>query len=255
MDIVLTYIHHNCFCLRAEGRVLVFDYPTAEHRSPGARDAVRRAVAGHRAVVLFSHSHADHCSPDVALAVRDATEVRYVLSYDVPEMVPQLDPEAGLAGAVVVEPGDVPGGGSVGEAVRVDEDLSVRALESNDLGVAFLIDLGRLRVYFGGDLAAWVWPEMEPQAAEFTRGFFARSLEAVRDFAPHVAFTDCDYRLPGWAGFEEFATSVRPQVLVPTHDFGMPDVVREYAGTIQVPNVGVVTYERTGDETRVTITP
>lgn len=251
MDLTVTYIHHNCFCLACAGRVLVFDYPDAAHRSPGAEAAVRRAVAGRRAVALFSHSHADHCSADILDAARDAAELRLVLSYDVPDMVPELD----LPGAVVVEPGDAPGGGDVGPAVEVDEELRVRALESNDLGVAFLVELSGLRIYYGGDLAAWLWPGMDGAGAAHTGEFFARSMAAVRAFAPHVAFTDCDHRLPNRAGFAEFARLVRPQALVPTHDFGMPDVVAEYARSVRVEGVRIVVYAATGDETALRVGP
>lgn len=256
MELTVTYVRHNCFCLRAAGRVLVFDYPAEKHRGPEAEAIVARAAKGRRAVALFSHSHADHCSPDVARALAGAAEIRWVLSYDVPDMIPELDPEgAGPKDAVVLEPGDDPRGGDPGPWTAVDDELTVAALESNDLGVAFLIRLGPLRVYYGGDLALWAWPGTDEAAQAQVRAYFDRSLEAVRAFNPHLAFTDCDHRLPDRAGFTHFAHTVRPPLLVPTHDFGMPEPLREYAATIHAPGVTILTYDTPGHEMTVTVDP
>lgn len=249
MDLAITYVHHDCFCLEAAGWTLLFDYPDAAHRPPGAREAVARALAGRRVAVCFSHSHADHCAADVLDAAQDAAQLHLVLSYDVPQMVPALD----LPGAVVPEPGDDPRGGDPGPWAGVGPGLRARALESNDLGVTFCLDVGGLRVYHGGDLAAWLWPggpdgqgDPDDAGAAHTRAFFERSLEAVAAFAPHVAFACCDPRLPGRGGFARFAEVVRPPVLVPMHDFGQPGAVGEYALGVRVPGVAVLAFAALG---------
>lgn len=245
MEIVVTYVHHDCFCLDAAGWTLLFDYPDAAHRPPGAREAVARALAGRRVAACFSHSHADHCAADVPDAAREAVELRLVLSYDVPQMVPALD----RPGAVVLEPGDDPRGGDPGPWAEVGPGLRARALESNDLGVAFCLDVGGLRVYHGGDLAAWLWPGPDGRdgaGADQVRAFFERSLEAVAAFGPHVAFACCDPRLPGRGGFARFAEAVRPPVLVPMHDFGRPRAVGEYALGAAPPGVTVLAFTATG---------
>lgn len=242
MDATVTYVHHNCFCLAAGAMALVFDYPAREHRREGADEVVRRLLAGREAYVFFSHSHADHCSPEVLELLDGAASATLVLSYDVPDMVPELD----LPGAVVVEPGDDPAGGVPGEAVRAGA-LAVSALESNDLGVAFFINAGGLRIYYGGDLAEWLWPGTDEAGAAHVRGFFGRSLDAVRAFAPHVAFMDCDRRLPNLAGYERFARAVRPPVLVPTHDFGDPATMPADAALDGLPETRVMVYRAMGD--------
>jgi hypothetical protein len=242
LDVAVTYVHHDCFCLDAAGWTLLFDYPDAAHRPPGARGAVRRALAGRRAAACFSHSHADHCGADVFEAARDAAGLHLVLSFDVPEMVPGLD----RPGAVVLEPGDDPRGGDPGPWAGVGPGLRARALESNDLGVAFCLDVGGLRVYHGGDLAAWLRPGQDAAGAAAVRAFFERSLAAVAAFAPHVAFACCDPRLPGRGGFARFAEVVRPPVLVPMHDFGRPRDVGAYALGAVPPGVEVLAFEVTG---------
>jgi len=242
MELTVTYVHHNCFCVTLGSRALVFDFPAREHRGPRAADVVRQTLAGREATILFSHSHADHCSAEIADIAKAAKSATYVLSYDVPDMVPELD----LPGAVVLEPGDDPGGGCPGEELDAG-GLAVSALESNDLGVAFLIRAQGLKIYYGGDLAEWLWPGTDETGRDQTSAFFGRSLDAVAAFGPDLAFTDCDLRLPNLAGFERFAKAVRPRVLVPTHDFGNPAGVSAAAAAIQVPDTRIVTYAACGD--------
>ncbi|BBD06750.1 MBL fold metallo-hydrolase [Desulfovibrio ferrophilus] len=247
MDLTVTYVYHNCFCVTLDNRALVFDFPDQEHRNAEAADVVSKTLTGREASIFFSHSHADHCSAEIIdIASRSAASTTYFLSYDVPDMIPELD----LPGAIVVEPGDDPAGGVPGDIYSAGE-LTVSALESNDLGVAFFIRVEGLRLYYGGDLAEWVWPEADETGNAHTRAFFGRSLDAVRAFEPDLAFTDCDLRLPNLAGFERFARTVRPKVLVPTHDFGNPTGVASAASGIDMPETRLMTYSRTGDNFNV----
>ena len=242
MDVTVTYVRHNCFCVNTGNLAMVFDYPAHEHRGDEAEGVVRRILAGREAYVFFSHSHDDHCSPDILGPLTEAARATLVLSYDVPDMVPELD----LPGAVVLEPGDDPAGGAPGSVVQAG-GLSVRALESNDLGVAFLIAMNGLKIYYGGDLAEWLWSDANEAGHAHVRAFFGRSLNAVRAFGPDLAFTDCDKRLPNWAGFQRFARAIRPGALVPTHDFGDPAAVAAHARSLSLPGTQVMTYAATGD--------
>lgn len=248
MDLCVTYVHHNCFCLDLDEKTLVFDYPDHEHRPEAAEAVVRDALRGRDAYIFFSHSHADHCSADILEPAKAARSVRFVLSYDVPDMVPELD----LPRAAVVEPGDDPAGGCPGEPVTAG-DLTVSGLESNDLGVAFFIRAGGLKLYFGGDLAEWTWPGTDETAQAHTRAFFGRSLDAVAAFGPEMAFMDCDLRLPNLGGFERFARTVRPQALVPTHDFGNPTGVAAAASAIRVEGTRMLTYSACGERIELSL--
>lgn len=250
MNLTITYVHHNCFLVDDGLRVLLFDYPAEAHRHPEAESVVRRALAGREAVAFFSHSHSDHCSADVLGPLAEAGRAHLVLSDDVPDMIPALD----LPGAAVLEPGDDPRGGDPGPAASVG-GLVVRAIESNDLGAAFLVDAGDYRLYYGGDLAEWLWPGQDAASQEQVRAFFGRSIETVRAFGPDAAFTDCDARLPGRGGFERFAREVRPRFLVPTHDFGIPGLVMDYTAKLDLPGTRVMSYAACGDAEHFDLEP
>jgi len=233
MRVEIAYVHHSCFVLGLAGRALLFDWPAPEHRPAGAEAVVRGLLAGRRAAVLFSHSHADHCSPDVLGVLPDPGGTTFILSYDVPDMVPELD----LPGALVVDP-DTPGeaGG-----------IRVSCLEANDLGVAFMLEVEGLRAYFSGDLAAWTWDTLDATARAQVEGYFEESLARAADFGPRVVFHNADPRLANWAGGCRAAEVLRPRLFVPCHAFGRVDRVAEFAGRCVVPGVEMFAYATPGD--------
>lgn len=234
MNALITYVFHNCFILELGGRTLVFDFPSPEHRNSEARGVVQKALNGADAYVFFSHSHADHCSPEIIDLAAKAASVRYVLSYDVPDMFPELDVE----GAVVVEP--------EGEEYQAG-DLAVTALESTDLGVAFLIRAPEGLVYFGGDLAEWTWDNLADTAREHETAYFDECLEALKAFGPDIAFANLDLRLPNLGGGPKLLAHVAPKVFVPMHGFGMTGELAAAAGRLRAPGTAIFIYKNTGD--------
>lgn len=233
MRLAVTYVHHDCFVLRLGGRTLLFDWPDPAHRPPEAAPLVRAALAGADAWIFFSHSHPDHCCADVRDLARDAARVRYVLSFDVPDMVPELD----LEGAFIVEP----------EAALDADGVRVAGLEANDLGVAFLVESEGVRIYFSGDLALWDWPGLDPAARRFTGDYFAGSLERAAAFAPHLALVNADPRLASWSGACAALEALRPKLFVPMHAFGDTGRVAEFAAGCPAPGVDIFAYARPGD--------
>lgn len=243
MHVAVTYIHHDCFVLRLGGRTLLFDWPDAAHRTPAAEAAVRRALAGADLWVFFSHSHPDHCSADVRDLVRDAARACWVLSFDVPDMVPDLD----LEGAFIAEPDESP-------SASMDADgLAVSCIEANDLGVAFLVECEGVRLYFSGDLALWDWPESDAAARRHTEDYFAASLAQVAAFGPHLALVNADPRLASWSGACRVAQALAPRLFVPMHAFGDTARVAEFAAACSVPGVDVFAYSRPGDTRELTL--
>jgi L-ascorbate metabolism protein UlaG (beta-lactamase superfamily) len=237
MDI--TYIHHDCFIVRHAGRVLLFDYPRPSHLPAGAAEMAAPLLRGADLVVFFSHGHPDHFDPDILAVTAQAASRRFVVSDDVADMFPDsLPPDA-----VIMAP----------DQTRQVEGFSVSTLESNDLGVAYLIETPGKRLYFGGDLAQWDWPTLPERAREETCRFFTSALSRIAAFAPDAAFTNCDFRLDSLGGVVAFAQTVRPGLLVPMHLFGdasrlwtLPARIAE-AMPPDAPDVPVFCYAAPGD--------
>ena len=72
----ITYIHHSCFLIELEQLYLLFDYVkgTLPVLSPD-KDLL----------VLVSHRHGDHFSPDIFDLAEQHPKIRYILSDDIGE--------------------------------------------------------------------------------------------------------------------------------------------------------------------------
>ncbi len=243
MTIRITYVHHNCFFLEIGGRTLLFDYPSEEHRTEAARALVERKVAGADLWVVISHSHPDHFTPEVAAFAGRAARCKFIVSYDVPEMYPEFEYDAGLD-VTVLDP-DEP---------AIVQGVPVRAFESTDLGVGFLFSFPGCRVYFGGDVAAWVWEKLDPRSRAAGQAYFDTTLAELVRHGVDIAFSNTDKRLENWAGGLEFVRTVRPRVFVPMHVFGKTQWVREFAELLRekgdLPET-LFTYQYSGDSLEV----
>jgi L-ascorbate metabolism protein UlaG (beta-lactamase superfamily) len=234
----IVYAHHNCFVIQGGGATLVFDYPHRDHRTEGAEAVVARALEGAEAYVFVSHSHADHCSDDVIeLARQRAASVRWVLSFDVPEMVPAFE---GLPDSIVVDPDE--------GRMPVADGITVQGLDATDLGVAFLIDTPWARIAFNGDLAEWAWQALDERARQHEIDYFTQCLEQLRDFGPDVVLANTDPRLPSWGGATRLVETLRPPVFVPMHAFGRPSLLTRWRESLgERPGTRMFAYEEPGD--------
>ncbi len=237
MRAVVTYVHHNCFLLRLGDRLFLFDYPSSNHLPGEAAAVVRdriREQADAALVIMISHSHEDHFDPAMREAVSAFASPLFIASEDVADMYPEaLPPDA-----LVLEP----------DMKATRRGLVVEALESNDLGVAFLISDGPVRLYFGGDLADWSWPSLPPAALQANKDFWEKALERVAAFKPHIAFSNVDNRLPNLAGGAAFVRTVAPRLFVPMHTFGDPSWLPEHRDALQGEKTKAFVYAKPGDK-------
>ena len=234
----ITYVYHNCFILETGGRTMIFDYPDEENRSGAAEDLVINALKGADAYVFFSHSHGDHCSADIMEYADEAGSINYVLSYDVPDMVPDFEVE----NSIVVEP--------EGEEYLIG-DLSISALESTDLGVAFMIRAPEGLIYYGGDLAEWTWDGIRENELEQEQAYFEECIGEIKKFGPDITFTNLDMRLENYGGGPKLLEMVRPKVFVPMHGFGDAPAIAKAAGKLNARETEIFTYYKEGDSLEV----
>lgn len=239
MQVSVVYIHHNCFVLTLPGRTLLFDYPEDVHLPDDGPDMVRRLVRGTDLTVFISHGHADHLNGDLASVTREAGSVRYVLSDDVEDMRPDAVPDNGEV--LMVEP----------DEKYEFHDISIETLMANDLGVAFMVEVDGVRIYYGGDLAEWIWDSASEAEAEFTARFFRESLERVRAFEPHVAFSNVDKRLSNLAGGEEACRTIEAPLFVPMHTFGDLSALESFE--VSVEDVETRVFRYLGPGSRISV--
>lgn len=64
---------------------------------------------------------------------------------------------------------------------EIDIDgIDVKSFESNDLGNSYLISFNGIKIYFGGDLAEWIWPDMREKEREFVINYFKEILNELK---------------------------------------------------------------------------
>ena len=234
----LVYIHHDCFILEAGGGSLLFDYPAPSYLPEAAARAVASHLAGAELTVFVSHSHDDHFDPNIMAATAGAATRRVVVSDDVADLYGDVLP----ADTLVMEP----------DMVRKVGGLVVEALESNDMGLAYRIDVAGLAVYFGGDLALWDWPGNSPAARRAVGMSWRRTLTRLAKRPLDVALSNMDPRLPeNLSGAPELIERLHPRVFVPMHLGGHTEYIDQYAARLTSPGTTLFHYARPGDVLKI----
>lgn len=230
----LIYIHHDCFILEAGGKTLLFDYPAPSYLPEAAARAAASHLAGSDLTLFASHSHDDHFDPNIAAATAGAATRRLVVSDDVADLYGDVLPPD----AVVMEP----------DMVREVGGMTVESIESNDMGLAYRIDVAGLTVYFGGDLALWDWPGNSPAAQRAVGMSWRRALARLAERPLDLALTNMDPRLPGsLSGAPELLERLRPRVFVPMHLGGHTAYIEQYVERLTCPGSVLFRYARPGD--------
>ena len=121
--LTVTYYHHSGFSVAMDDVLLVFDYWTGEHGElPEDKRITVDFLKQFRQVYVFiSHEHPDHLDP-VVFTWRNEAPVTYIVSADMP---------VGTRGKRMA-PGD---------SLTLSPEVSVKAFDSTDLGVSFLVDI------------------------------------------------------------------------------------------------------------------
>lgn len=213
----VTYCVHNCFLLHWRDRVFLFDYPSARHRPPEVEELVRKAVTGGRCVFVASHAHGDHFTPALLELARLARAAIFLLADDIPDLHPEFHPDR-LPNAVVLEPGEE----------KMEAGMRVRALDSTDQGVGFLLHWADREIWFGGDVACWDWPRLTPVASGRERKMWMETLDILKRRRLHLAFANADPRLPNFSGALDLLREANPAYMVPMHAFGDPAALEPF---------------------------
>ena len=198
----ITYIHHSCFLIELEQLYLLFDYVkgTLPVLSPD-KDLL----------VLVSHRHGDHFSPDIFDLAEQHPKIRYILSDDIWQ---NRVPEKHFCRTEYIDPGSslslLEGGG-----------VRITAFRSTDEGVAFLTEHDGHVLYHAGDLNNWRWNGESKAWNNNMNANYHRELENIRQcgMIPEAAMLPLDGRQEEWfyLGLHEFMETVGAKMVFPMH--------------------------------------
>ena len=125
--------------------------------------------------------------------------------------------------------------------------MEIHSFLSNDEGVAFLITVEGLKIYFGGDLANWDWDELTTEEHRFLVDYFAEVLTKLKQWPIDIAFSNTDPRLPNWSGADQFIKTIKPKLFVPMHTFGNTESIAAFLNQNPQPVKTFFHYQKTGD--------
>ncbi len=211
--LTVTYYHHSGFSVAMDDILLVFDYWTGEHGElPEDKRITVDFLKQFRQVYVFiSHEHPDHLDP-VVFTWRSEAPVTYIVSADMP---------VGTRGKRMA-PGD---------SLTLSPEVSVKAFDSTDLGVSFLVDIQGVHVFHAGDLNFWHWREESTvKEIEEADDAFRQAVEPIAREKIDLAFFPVDARqgLMYDAGANYFIMCVKPRLLIPMHFWGRAEIAMEF---------------------------
>ncbi len=214
VELKITYHYHSGFSVACGKTLLVFDYWLGQHQElPMEQRITAEDLAQYEEIDVFvSHAHRDHLDP-IIFEWEQVAPVRYVIAYDIPQ---------GVRGLRMAP----------GSEQKLSEQVSVRAFDSTDTGVSFLVDLNGAKIFHAGDLNFWHWREISTmQEIAEEESDFQAAVKPIIGEQVDVAFFPVDPRqgLLFDAGANYFMMSVKPKLMIPMHFWGRTDVIGEYA--------------------------
>ena len=232
----VTYYHHSGFSAAMDDVLLVFDYWLGERGElPENKRITTDMLRAYKEIYVFiSHEHPDHLDPAV-FEWRKEVPVTYIVSGDMP---------VGTRGRRM----------SPGDEMELSPRVRVKALESTDLGVSFLVDLRGVHIFHAGDLNFWHWREESTiKEIEEADEHFRRAVDPIMKESIDLAFFPVDPRQGRLfdAGANYFILSVKPRLLIPMHFWGRAEIAEEYARRARCKQTEVIAMTRFGEQIRL----
>lgn len=211
INMELISIHHSGFAIKTENYSVIIDY------YKDTENVVKEILSDSKAIyVLSSHSHTDHFNHEVLGWNKSFNNITYILSNDIKKKLKKLCDGETLDSIYFLKKGES----------FLDENLSIMAFGSTDVGISFLLNLQGKQVFHAGDLNNWRWDgestEKEKKMAE------SSFLAILRDLKRYVSVLDVamfpvDARMQGdySRGARQFVHEFDVKKFIPMHTWGM----------------------------------
>lgn len=241
------FIHHSCFLVEVDDKVLIFDYFDGEKLNGYTFTGKIPEYEPDTKIYMFaSHSHKDHYDMDILRWAEKYTNIKYIFSKDI-KISPNFLKKHGIDPMVREKVTFV----SSDKQYKVD-DLHIKTLRSTDAGVAFYVESNGISLYHAGDLNNWKWDG----AGELTNGVQERSykfqIRMLKGLPINLAFVPVDPRqgMYMYDGLEFFLQETEAEVVFPMHMWQDYSGISRFKGKIS--NIGmaerIVDIERENQE-------
>ena len=187
--------------------------------------------------VFITHSHPDHFDPIVYEWYKELP-VNYIVSYEMP---------IGSRGKRM-NPGDT---------YKISEKIQVKAFDSTDLGVSYLLSYEDINIFHAGDLNFWHWrKESTAQEIDEAEVQFKNAMEPIKKENIDIAFFPVDPRQGRLfdAGANYFLMSVKPRLMIPMHFWQKNEIAVEFARRSRSRDSEVLAMTKPGEKIRLEFT-
>ena len=234
----VTYHYNSGFSVRVGGTLMVFDYWEGENRKLSDVGRLNKSIlsAYEQVFVFISHAHPDHLDPVVYDWRNTLPSINYIVSSDLP---------IGKRGRRVAPL----------EEITLGQDLSVRAFDSTDLGVSFLVTAYGMNIFHAGDLNLWHWrQESSLREIEAAEEAFYSACEPIPASSIDLAMFPVDPRqgLMYDAGANHFILTKKPRLFIPMHWQDRPEVAVDFARRARTPQTEVLAMTHPGESATIT---
>ena len=210
----IIFIHHSCFLVELDDKVLIFDYFDGDKVEGMHFTGKLPSYEPDTKIYMFaSHSHKDHYDMDILRLADKYPNIHYIFSKDI-RISPHFLSKHGIDPAVRDRVTFV----SPDNTYHVD-DLDIMTLRSTDAGVAFYVTSNGVSLFHAGDLNDWEWDGAGDLINGRVRRAFRHEIKKLSEKPINVAFFPMDPKLMEYQfkGFDFFLQNTSAEFVFPMH--------------------------------------
>lgn len=212
------YISHSGFFVELEKSSFLFDYYKGD---------IPKFSTDKHTYVYASHKHSDHFSKKTFDFVDIHPNITYILSYDIAEEISPDVLEKFKDNLFFIKPSEEKhflNGKLLSNISKsnIPNLVKVKALDSTDAGVAFLVKCENKSFFHAGDLNWWTWEgESKKEYKDMTERFH-REVAKLSKIPIDIAFLPLDPRQDErfYWGFDYFMKTCNISIVFPMHFWG-----------------------------------
>lgn len=230
----IIFIHHSCFVVEMEDRVLIFDYFDGDkvngYKFKGQLPEYERDTP----IYMFaSHSHQDHYDLDILRWTQKYPKIRYIFSKEIrvsPNFLKKHEIDPAVRERICFAAPD--------KHYQVD-DMEIRTLRSTDTGVAYYVNINGTGIFHAGDLNDWRWEGAGELMNGRVQKNFQHEIKKLAEVPIKCAFVPLDPRLEQhqFRGIDYVLKNTSAQYVFPMHMWQDYSGIKEYKK--RVSNLGM----------------
>ena len=220
----IIFIHHSCFLVELDDKVLIFDYFDGNKVEGMHFTGKLPSYEPDTKIYMFaSHSHKDHYDMDILRLAGKYSNIHYIFSKDI-RISSHFLSKHGIDPAVRDRVTFV----SPDNTYHVD-DMDIMTLRSTDAGVAFYVTSNGVSLFHAGDLNDWEWDGAGDLINGRVRRAFRHEIKKLSEKPINVAFFPMDPKLMEYQfkGFDFFLQNTSAEFVFPMHMW------QDYSGIIE----------------------